>query len=89
MGHTSHTSTHKDLGVLEKRRQKIMRARGDGHQRCRRQGGGRGSCTFDLTVTVIACIQIEHLNQAKTQHTELGGLGGDIKSHHQLKTVGI
>lgn len=77
MGHTSHTSTHKALGVLEKRRQKILRARGDGHQRnqtFQMQAAG-GGCTFDLTVTVIACIQIEHLNQAKTQHTELGGSG--------------
>lgn len=75
IGHASHTSTHKALGVLEKRKQKIMRARDDGHQRNQTSQMQRSSCTFDLTVTVIASIQIEHLNQAKTQHTELGGWG--------------
>lgn len=32
-----------------------------------------GAVAFELTVTVIACIQTEHLNQAKTQHTGLRG----------------
>lgn len=30
---------------------------------------------FELTVIVIACIQTEHLNQAKTQPTGLRGWG--------------